>query len=833
VSTLIHYNGDAASSTSIGNKAVPAPTARTDFMTDMLSAAGRLDVDQPAFHPTDKPLGLDDLKDALGVTEITGDGWFEHLPFATDDVSAGTENELQVAVAGSREQVDLVRTIEDSNYYKNMVKRVASGDAPRKSLASLDDYLLSSNQIWENSWVRMPLRTLNVYARSILDNDLLADKRCCNGPRRCDASRFFVQHQSETFLRVPVSYLLKLSLAQAIGSPDVPVLIRQTGRKMLNHFLNDNTSPETHSFFPVNGRQPEGLGAAVIMETLLRYLLTQFLVQFANREFELEAHGQRVVIYFAPHPPMRQKQLNDLISDAFYRELFMSPCLSGWAQGEAKHRYMILCHEVLSRSQLNALAKLKEADIITNNLVVLPRTSNICLANNGTHLSLGSRKLTQLVSDDTSRFGEVDEKYYGDLVIKISEHFLPLFVGTYSAAPYRLDFFDFHPERALGFLPHQLDYTHLRMIWRRWKRKAHIKFFGRCLTPFGPVWLDRAISKLLGLKGDLVHDFRLIDYLVALLSTDESPSLNGQLDNEMQLKSDLSEMGIFDSQMPLYLLLRLRQHKRMGFSGFEARHYSLFKGFDRDMRPAVDLQRLVTLLAYHYILTGMVTHADIPDNPTVESERRQFFFGAAIGIPTLYVRKQSKNRLMKRILTWCQNTRHSRRYNGYLRVPAIEYQRALIHILKNDAGYLIEMLGLGLKINDLALRINDFEGHSVAHRIVRQISGGGKGNVLRTSGRDFNQAAETYYRDTLRVDHMREAFALFRKAARELDSWDSWRKGDYNKALLWLLDGASSEEFLVSIRRDTLSGSLPGNISRKMICLMLLVVNHQQTKHVR
>jgi len=65
----------------------------------------------------------------------------------------------------------------------------------------------------------------------------------------------------------------------------------------------------------------------------------------------------------------------------------------------------------------------------------------------------------------------------GDLVIKIAEHFLPLFVGTYSAAPYRMDFCDFHPEKALGFLPHELDYTHLRMIWRRWKKKADLKNF--------------------------------------------------------------------------------------------------------------------------------------------------------------------------------------------------------------------------------------------------------------------------------------------------------------------------------------------------------------------
>jgi len=122
---------------------------------------------------------------------------------------------------------------------------------------------------------------------------------------------------------------------------------------------------------------------------------------------------------------------------------------------------------------------------------VLPNISNVSLANNGTHLSLGSRTLSQHRADSTSGFTWAHEKYLGDLAIKIVEHFLPLFVGTYSADPYRMGFEDFHPEKALGFLAHELDYTHLRMMWRRWKEKAGLKVFGQPMTPFGPRMLDR------------------------------------------------------------------------------------------------------------------------------------------------------------------------------------------------------------------------------------------------------------------------------------------------------------------------------------------------------
>src|SRR5208283_3953475 len=144
-------------------------------------------------------------------------------------------------------------------------------------------------------------------------------------------------------------------------------------------------------------------------------------------------------VYHAPHPPVRQTELSSCISDSFYRELFMSPCLSGWEDGQAKADYMHLCHQVLSRSQLNSVAKLREAGIITNDLIVLPSLSNVSLANNGIHITMGSRALTQALGDAGGSFSLRDEKRVGDLAIKIYEHFLPLFVGTYSAAPSRID----------------------------------------------------------------------------------------------------------------------------------------------------------------------------------------------------------------------------------------------------------------------------------------------------------------------------------------------------------------------------------------------------------
>ena len=656
-----------------------------------------------------------------------------------------------------------------------------------------------------------------------------ADKRLADGPSRCDAHRFVCSEAGIEKVRVPVSYLLKLSLANAIGRPGVAPMVHSTGRAMMAHFLNDNTSPETHSYHPVGSGGGQSAGAAAAAETLMRYLLTQLLTQYANRRFQLEASGQKTIVYFSPHPPVRQKGLNDLISDAFYRELFMSPCLSGWHCGEEKHRYMALCHEVLSRSQLNALGKLKEAGIIANNLVVLPNTSNVCLANNGTHLSLGSRRLTAMMGDPGSGYGLPEEKHYGDLVIKISEHFLPLFVGSYSAAPYRFDFWDFHPERVLGFLPHELDYTHLRMLWRRWKGKARIKCFGHPLTPFGPQWLDRTVSRLLGLRGDLVTDIRLLDYLVALLSTDESPGLDGRVDNDARLLADLENMGIFNRSMPLYMLYRLRQHHRMGFTGYEARYFSLFENVVPDMGAAVDLQLLITMLAYKYIFEQTVSHALIPDDPTVESERRQFFFGAAIGIPTLYVHQNSANRFLHKIIKSARNTRSSRRYANYIRIPAVAYRQALIRILREDGRDLIELMQLGPVLDDLEQRIGDPDTHSCAGRLTRGIlDAGGWSSPFKADGREFNRAAEAYYRQDLRKRHIREGFALFRDAVKRLDSWPSWRSGQYNQALLTILGGSNADAYLAAAEKALVEDDLAEETCETLIHLMMLLLHQSK-----
>lgn len=746
-------------------------------------------------------------------------------PFAGADVTIGVENEFQVAVEGRSTDVDLPLTIIASSYYNNLTLRARRGDLSPRLLADLDAFLgVQQTQIWENSWVRFPRRLLGSYAAATLNHDLLTDKANPEGPQRQDIDSFLISHDGEPWLRVPVSYLLKLALADAIGHPDCaePLLLR-TGERLMDHLISDNCSPEITSFSLGSGDEVTFPGHSTACETSRRFLILHLLIQYANQEFRLEHYGQKCRMYLAPNPPARQKVLNDLISDQFYRELFLNPCLSGWRRGEAKKEYMGLCHRTLSRSQLNTIAKLKEAGIIVNNLVVLPNTSSTSLANNGTHITLGSRLLSQWYRHPE---GAICEKYFGDLVIKIVEHFLPLFVTTCSAAPHRLSFSDFHPEKVMGYLPHELDYTHLRMLWRRWKKKAALRFCGHSFTPMGPLWLDRLTSTLLRLRGDFLPDVRLTDYLVALQSVEQSPALNGIMGNQERLKQDLTEMGVFDSRMAIYLPYRMRPLASFGFSGFEGRQYSLFPDLKTTFALAVDLQTLITRLAYRWVLEGTIRHTDIPDDPCTESERRQIFFATAIGVPTIFIRADTRNSMLRRILTLVDRQRPSRRYRGYLRIEVAAYHQACLALLRQecapDGQEAASILG---RIDAMLQGAEPTASTRLSSAILKTM--GRETDPMRVDTQAFNSAAEAYYRTELCHQHLQDGLDTLIEDGVRLEECAAQTIGNLKERLL---GSVPAPLFIREAGHRALNGSASTREIHLLILLALLIVHREQQR---
>ncbi|HCU54435.1 MAG TPA: hypothetical protein DIC36_09245 [Gammaproteobacteria bacterium] len=635
-------------------------------------------------------------------------GLDREAPFTGGDLTAGTENELATSVGGNRAQVDLPRQLLESPHAESL------SPAARSALAQwLRD---NPEQHWEYSWLQIARDRLQPSARAQLEHDLAG---------RVDRADFVVDSIN---VRIPPSYVLKLALIDACHG--LPEPVTDVVHQVAACFLNDNTAPEIISTHVVSGGSA-GLGEAVARENAQRFLLTQLLTAYANERFGLAENGQTLTVYGAPNPPQRLKTLSRLLPGDYYRELFMNPCLAGFTDGAAKRNYMHLCHETLSRSRQHAQARLTAAGF-RRPRVVERLVCDTSLLNNGTHLSLGSRALgTAYAAPENA----TAEKYLGDAASKVIEHFLPLFVGLYSGAPLRLAPNDLKPERALGFLPHELSAPFLRFTWQSWKRKAGL---------------------LASLKGDLVPDARLLDYFAALPSLPSQASLDGRRGNGERLKQLLEEQGVYSHKMTVYALYRLRERAKMGYSGFEGRHYSLFASFSDDLAPAAELQALVSAVAYRYLAHGEVTHAQIPDDAETESERRQLFFAASVGLPVAYVRRASTNRFLLRLLAHTRRTRPSKRHPQYYKVYLDDYRAALLRVLTVDAEPILDAAGRRV-LDDLRHRIALPEQRGATGSLTRGILGElGAVDPMDVDAATFNFGAERYYRNTLRARQLAE-----------------------------------------------------------------------------
>jgi hypothetical protein len=280
------------------------------------------------------------------------------------------------------------------------------------------------------------------------------------------------------------------------------------------------------------------------------------------------------------------------------------------------------------------------------------------------------------------------------------------------------------------------------------------------------------------LTGDSVPDVRLLDYFAALPSLPGRSVLDGRIGNGERLKVALGTQGLYHADMTVYALYRLRELAKMGFSGFEGRHYSLFASFADDLAPAAELQALVTALAYRYLAAGEVTHAWIPDDPDTESERRQLFFACAIGLPVAYVRRDTRNRFLLRILRHTRRTRGSKRHPQYFKVYLDDYREALVRVMLEEGVALFDRARYDT-LEDLRARLAQPETRSAAATLTRGILAGlGAKSAAETEAGAFGRAAERYYRDGLRRQqllegietHQRLVTATVAAAARRRDA---------------------------------------------------------------
>ncbi|MGD0232328.1 MAG: hypothetical protein ABSC19_18560 [Syntrophorhabdales bacterium] len=174
--------------------------------------------------------------------------------------------------------------------------------------------------IGERGWVRFPKEVLNPFALEILRRGLLAPKGNAAAGPRPDTHKLTFTEGGLEFVRVPVSYLVRLALADAVGGTNVHPVVHRTGVRLLDHFLRDSPSPGTHSFYIVHGASAKGPESGPARETGRPFLLTQLLVMYANDKFQLAPSGQKATMCLSPHSPaLRRYQRYLRVCDSRYR----------------------------------------------------------------------------------------------------------------------------------------------------------------------------------------------------------------------------------------------------------------------------------------------------------------------------------------------------------------------------------------------------------------------------------------------------------------------------------------------------------------------------------
>jgi hypothetical protein len=248
----------------------------------------------------------------------------------------------------------------------------------------------------------------------------------------------------------------------------------------------------------------------------------------------------------------------------------------------------------------------------------------------------------------------------------------------------------------------------------------------------------------------------------------------------------------------------------------------------------VNLQTLVTALAFKYVLQGAFTHGHIPDDPLIESERRQIFFGSAIGIPTFFVRSDTGNIFLRRIIERTWGVRYSRRYKGYLRIYNRQYRLALAKLIRSDAADLIELLGLEDTMDSLVRRLEEPQQHSAAGKITHGILDNlGIDSPLRADATEFNIAAERYYRSVLRKKHIEEAITFLAEDFKSMDSASGALGPAAKEAARYLLQDRGAGEFLAGIRDDLIAETLPRNALITLIKLFVIAVHNDTIESER
>ena len=198
-------------------------------------------------------------------------------------------------------------------------------------------------------------------------------------------------------------------------------------------------------------------------------------------------------------------------------------------------------------------------------------------------------------------------------------------------------------------------------------------------------------------------------------------------------------------------------------------------------------------------------------------------FGAAINIPTFFVHKETPNRFLRSILKKTKNTRSSRRYSGYLRVHHQDYRLALLQTIREEGRELVEGFGFADLLDDLELRLREPALHGASGRLTSGIlAKEGVDSPFAMPAREFNLAAERYYREDLRLEQIREGWQFIAEDIRTMAAGEIPLSLEVRAELNAILGSQEIEPFLGRTHDALLGDCLAPQHAAQLLQLMIV-----------
>jgi hypothetical protein len=102
---------------------------------------------------------------------------------------------------------------------------------------------------------------------------------------------------------------------------------------------------------------------------------------------------------------------------------------------------------------------------------------------------------------------------------------------------------------------------------------------------------------------------------------------------------------------------------------------------------------------------------------------------------------------------------------------------------------------------------------------------------MKLTGDDFNFAAESFYRDRLKKEHIGQAVDEWCLEVKKLDGLSAWRSGRYNQALMSVLKGMDAGVFIARARSGLIAEDLSLVTLTRLIHLMLLTLDYMRQQN--